>query len=87
MSLPLHGGFWQSSHGLDLGAGIGADLARRGWAAWNVEYRRIGSGGGWPATFADVAAAVDHVRVLAGVDPGSPAWGRTVEVLGELTDR
>ncbi len=39
-----------------------ADLADRGWLAWNVEYRRIGSrlaGGGWPATFLDVAAAVD----------------------------
>ena len=29
------------------------DLVRRGWAAWNVEYRRMGGGqgGGWPATF------------------------------------
>ena len=43
-----------------------ADLARRGVAAWNVEYRRIGrgQGGGWPATFDDVAAAIDHLAVL-----------------------
>ena len=37
------------------------DLVRRGWAAWNIEYRRLGGGqgGGWPATFDDVAAAID----------------------------
>jgi acetyl esterase/lipase len=64
----IHGGFWQSRYALDLGAALGADLASRGWAAWNIEYRRIGNGGGWPATFADVAAAVDHVRMLDGVD-------------------
>ena len=44
-----------------LGAATSADLAKRGWAAWNIEYRRLGNGGGWPATFADVAAAVDHL--------------------------
>jgi acetyl esterase/lipase len=42
------------------------DLAGRGWAAWNIEYRRLGrvSGGGWPCTFDDVAAAIDHLAVL-----------------------
>ena len=60
----IHGGFWQSSYALDLGAALSADLAERGWAAWNVEYRRLGDGGGWPHTFGDVAAAVDHVARL-----------------------
>jgi acetyl esterase/lipase len=60
----IHGGFWQSSYSLGLGAATSADLAKRGWAAWNIEYRRLGNGGGWPATFADVAAAVDHVSEL-----------------------
>ena len=64
----VHGGFWQSMYALDLGAATSADLAKRGWAAWNIEYRRVGDGGGWPATFTDVAAAVDHVRRLDGVD-------------------
>jgi pimeloyl-ACP methyl ester carboxylesterase len=42
------------------------DLVRRGIAAWNIEFRRVGQeGGGWPGTFSDVAAAVDH---LAGVE-------------------
>ena len=43
-----------------------ADLAGRGWAVWNLEYRRVGrySGGGWPATFEDVAAGIDHLARL-----------------------
>jgi acetyl esterase/lipase len=44
--------------------GLAADLVRRGWAVWNLEYRRLGEGGGWPATFEDVAAGIDHLRVL-----------------------
>jgi acetyl esterase/lipase len=43
-----------------------ADLAGRGWAIWNLEYRRVGRGsrGGWPATFEDVAAGIDHLARL-----------------------
>ena len=41
---------------------------RRGWAAWNLEYRRLGTGrgggGGWPATFEDVAAGIDALSDL-----------------------
>jgi acetyl esterase/lipase len=41
-------------------------LAARGIATWNIEYRRIGQeGAGWPGTFEDVAAGVDHLRALA----------------------
>ena len=32
------------------------DLADRGMAVYNVEYRRVGSGGGWPTTFHDAAS-------------------------------
>ena len=42
---------------------LAIDLAARGIAAWNVEYRRVGQeGGGWPGTLEDVAAAVDRLR-------------------------
>lgn len=41
------------------------DLAAYGVAAWNVEYRRVGGGGGWPDTFHDLAACVD---LLADLD-------------------
>jgi dipeptidyl aminopeptidase/acylaminoacyl peptidase len=45
------------------------DLARRGIAAWNIEFRRVGQeGGGWPGTFSDVAAAVDHLAEVEQVD-------------------
>jgi pimeloyl-ACP methyl ester carboxylesterase len=48
---------------------LAIDLARRGLAVWNVEYRRVGQeGGGWPGTFADVAAAVDHLAEVDDVD-------------------
>ncbi|MEO6880960.1 MAG: prolyl oligopeptidase family serine peptidase [Mycobacteriaceae bacterium] len=55
----VHGGFWRRRYGNELGAPLAADLAARGVAAWNIEYRRVGNGGGWPETFLDVAAAVD----------------------------
>lgn len=49
---------------------LAVDLAARGFAAWNVEYRRVGQeGGGWPGTFEDVAAAVDHLAEVDEVDP------------------
>jgi acetyl esterase/lipase len=59
----VHGGFWRQRFGLELGRPLAADLAAAGFAAWNIEYRRVGGDGGWPATFEDVAAALD---VLAG---------------------
>ena len=66
----VHGGYWRAVYGFDLGTPLAADLANHGVAAWNVEYRRVGGGGGWPATFTDVAAAVDAlagpVQVAAG---------------------
>jgi len=62
----VHGGFWRDAYGADLGRPLAADLVNRGWAALNVEYRRVGDsptdgGGGWPATCLDVAAAVDSL--------------------------
>jgi acetyl esterase/lipase len=59
----VHGGFWRQAYGLDLGTPLAVDLTSHGVAAWNIEYRRVGGGGGYPATLADVASAVD---TLAG---------------------
>ena len=58
----VHGGSWQKRHSKIVMRALARDLRGRGWAAWNIEYRRVGDGGGWPATFADVAAAIDHLR-------------------------
>ena len=60
----IHGGFWRERYTLDLGTALAADLAARGYAAWNLEYRRVGSGGGWPATVDDVAAGIDALADL-----------------------
>ena len=68
----VHGGFWRARYGLDLGRPLAADLAARGYTAWNVEYRRVGNGGGWPATLTDVAAAIDLLPNL-GVGTGAVA--------------
>jgi acetyl esterase/lipase len=60
----IHGGSWRKRYGRVVMRALAADLLRRGWAVWNIEYRRIGNGGGWPETFVDVAAAVDHLDRL-----------------------
>jgi acetyl esterase/lipase len=66
----VHGGFWRDRYHRDLMAPLAADLATVGTASWNVEYRRVGpTGGGVPATLEDVAAAVDHLAVLADDHP------------------
>jgi acetyl esterase/lipase len=63
----LHGGNWRARYGKLVTKPISVDLARRGVAAWNVEYRRVGrgQGGGWPATFDDVAAAIELLPQIA----------------------
>ena len=64
VAVVIHGGFWRTTYGADLTSDLAEDLVRHGFAAWNLEYRRVGEdpdqgGGGWPATCLDVAAAVD----------------------------
>ncbi|MET4145369.1 alpha/beta hydrolase [Arthrobacter sp. UYCo732] len=61
----IHGGYWRSQYGAELGEPLAKDLAAHGMAAWNLEYRRAGSGGGWPNTFIDVLAGIDKLQDLA----------------------
>jgi acetyl esterase/lipase len=63
----FHGGFWYHAWERDLMDGLARDLARRGIAAWNVEYRRVGAGGGWPVTGEDAGRATEHLLALAPV--------------------
>src|SRR5262252_9520547 len=60
----IHGGFWRARYDLSFGRPLAADLARRGYTAWNLEYRRVGAGGGWPETFEDIAAGIDLLAEL-----------------------
>jgi acetyl esterase/lipase len=62
----VHGGCWLSEYPIDHSRALARALAGSGFAVWNIEYRRVGdSGGGWPGTFEDVAAAADFIRKLA----------------------
>ncbi len=79
VAIVLHGGSWRAGFDRRVMRPVCRDLVRRGWAAWNVEYRRVGGGqdGGWPATFEDVGAAVDAVA-----DCGAPLDLGRVVLLG-----
>ncbi|THD80695.1 MAG: alpha/beta hydrolase [Phenylobacterium sp.] len=63
----LHGGcFLKEYEGLAQTSGIAADLAQRGYAVWNLDYRKLGeAGAGYPGTFQDVATGVDRLRQAA----------------------
>lgn len=62
----IHGGFWRNAYDLTLMDPLAADLVERGYATWNLEYRRVGDpGAGWPGTLDDVAAGVDALAGLA----------------------
>ena len=65
----IHGGGWSGPFTRDLMDGAAVDLAARGSATWNVEYRRIPPVGGWRETIADVTAAVDELDSMAGAYP------------------
>ncbi len=60
----IHGGFWRAAYDASLGRDLAEDLAGRGWIAYNIEYRRVGRGGGWPATLQDVSDAIDFLTTL-----------------------
>lgn len=63
----IHGGCWLAElPGRELMDPMVEPLRARGFAIWNVEYRRLGhEGGGYPGTFLDTANAIDELRALA----------------------
>lgn len=65
--LLLHGGCWRwrGQYGLTPPGQLAAAFRQEGLAVWNVEYRCLGNGGGWPTTFRDVATGADFLRTLA----------------------
>jgi len=58
----IHGGFWRAKYDLAHVSHLCAALAAAGIATASLEYRRVGNGGGWPATFEDVRAGLAAVR-------------------------
>ena len=61
LTVLLHGGAWASDVDADTFAPLARELAHRGVAVYNIEYRGIGSGAAWPTMYLDVASALDHV--------------------------
>ena len=64
----IHGGFWKAAYDASLGRPLAQDLTRHGWTAWNLEYRRVGNGGGAPQTLDDVAAGIDELARVKDLD-------------------
>jgi dipeptidyl aminopeptidase/acylaminoacyl peptidase len=73
----VHGGFWRAAFTRALMSAMAIDLADRGWASWNVEYRRVGAGGGPSEMLDDVRAAIG---ALASVE--APLDADRVVVIG-----
>jgi acetyl esterase/lipase len=63
----IHGGCWLAEYpSVELMAYMAKDLQGRGYAVWNLAYRRLGEpGGGYPGTFNDIATGMDTLRKLA----------------------
>jgi 3-dehydroquinate dehydratase-2 len=68
LAVIVHGGLWLREWASDTTETWAVELTRRGWITANVEYRRLGTGGGWPESFTDVAAAFKAAASLPGVD-------------------
>ena len=65
----LHGGCWRNFFGLEPLGRVAQVLRQIGIAVWNLEYQRLGQGGGWPSTMQDVARGTDYLRLLAKIYP------------------
>jgi acetyl esterase/lipase len=63
----LHGGFWRSPYDRSLMDALAVGLAQRGWASWNVEYRR-GHGAGTTSLHDVQAALAKLAKVRAPLD-------------------
>lgn len=62
----IHGGCWLNAFDFKYFEHWAQWLSERGYATWNIEYRRLGdSGGGWPGTLLDVADALDFLHGIA----------------------
>ena len=75
----LHGGFWKQEYDRAHCRGLAAALAQLGATVVLLEYRRVGGGGGWPATFDDVRTGLRRIvqhhptasrRILVGHSAG-----------------
>lgn len=71
----VHGGVWRHQFERDTIESLAVDLSDRGFTTWNLEHRRIGKGGGWPASGHDLLLALEFV-------PQLPARCQRVSLVG-----
>ena len=65
----IHGGCSQTAIAeRDIMNWIADDLRKHGVGVWNMEYRGVDRGGGYPGTYQDVAAAADMFAAMRGGD-------------------
>jgi acetyl esterase/lipase len=77
----IHGGCWQTGIAeRDIMNWIAGDLREHGVGVWNIEYRGVDRGGGYPGTYLDVGAAAD-MFALRGREYGFKT-GAPVVVIG-----
>jgi len=70
VAIVIHGGCWMAELGGSGLPGLSEMLRTRGIATWDIDYRRVGhAGGGWPGSFEDVAAGIDHLGTVARDQP------------------
>ncbi|MHA7815464.1 MAG: alpha/beta hydrolase family protein [Pseudohaliea sp.] len=69
----IHGGCWLAEYGVDHLRPLAGALAEAGFAVWAPEYRRVGDGGGDPATLEDLRAAIARLPALP-VEPRGLAF-------------
>jgi pimeloyl-ACP methyl ester carboxylesterase len=63
----IHGGCWQTAIAeRDIMNWIAGDLRAHGVGVWNIEYRGVDRGGGYPGTYQDVGAAADMFAAKRG---------------------
>ena len=61
----FHGGFWRMPYGREQLTSISINFAKKGFAVWNIEYRRMGAdGGGWHGTLDDAITSINHLVLL-----------------------
>jgi len=61
----IHGGYWRTGFTRAELADLAQDLARVGYASWNLDYRRVGDpGGGWNGTLLDIAMGIDKLAEI-----------------------
>ena len=79
LAVMVHGGFWRAKYDLLHASHLCAALAAAGFACANLEYRRVGNGGGWPASLDDIRAGVERASSVLNT---ANVLGATPVVLG-----